>query len=312
MQGDPAIFVLQANENWVTDIIVSDFLNQTSLPVAKRADDADIIWMVASWCWNHIDPSVLKTKKVVCTVHHIVPEKLNVQDFLARDQFVDVYFVYTHQTANIIRTLSKKPIARIAHWVDDRVWPVTDRLEARSRLEIEQDDFVIGSFQRDTEGRDLTSPKLEKGPDILCDLLERMSKERQITVLLGGWRREYVLRRMSDAGVKVIYRQLPPQAVVKDMYASCDLYLCTSRLEGGPMCILEASIMKVPILSTDVGIARDVLHPSQIFNPSTWDYSLPSEEAISHSYARALERDPKKLILAYDAVFRQIFSPTSR
>ena len=308
MQGDPAIFVLQANENWVTDVYVTDFLSQTSLPVVTDPAEADIIWMVASWCWNHIHPSILKAKKVVCTVHHIVPEKFNVSEFLARDEYVDVYFVYTHQTANIIRSISKKPIARVAHWIDDKLWPITDRAEARSRLGMQQGDFVVGSFQRDTEGKDLKSPKLEKGPDILCDLILRMAQDRKVTVLLGGWRREYVLERLTGKNITVIYRMMPPQAVVKDMYAACDLYLCTSRHEGGPICILESSIMKVPILSTDVGISRDILHPSQIFDPASWDFTMPSDEAVSHSYSRALEREPKKLIMSYDSVFRQIFS----
>ena len=34
--------------------------------------------------------------------------------------------------------------------------------------------FIIGSFQRDTLGSDLISPKLEKGPDILADKLIEM------------------------------------------------------------------------------------------------------------------------------------------
>ena len=312
MPGRPKIFVLQANENWVTDVYVSDFLRHTSLQTVSRPEDADIVWLLASWCWNHIHPRTLEEKRVVCTVHHIVPEKFDPTSFMQRDRFVDVYFVYTLETANFIRRYSQKSIVKVAHWIDPVVWPVTDRASARERLGLQKDDFVVGSFQRDTEGSDLTSPKLEKGPDILCDLLERMSSTRKITLLLGGWRREYVVRRLSgNSNIEIVYRELPPQEVIRDMYAASSLYLCTSRYEGGPMCILESAVMRVPILSTRVGIADEVLHESQIFSPDTWDFTMPSDEAVEHAYRRAMDRLPKKMIDSYDFTFRHIFSPTT-
>ncbi len=308
MFANPSVYVLRANENWITDVHVDDFVSRTSLPVAATPESADIVWLHAGWCWRHISPKTLAEKKVVCTVHHIVPEKFNAAEFAERDRFVDVYFVYTFETAKFIRAHSKRPIARIAHWVDPDRWCVTDRSEARYRLGIPQGSFVVGSFQRDTEGSDLTSPKLEKGPDVLCDVIERLNAHKKVTVLLGGWRREYVLNRLERAGISTVYLHLPPQEVVKDMYASCDLYLCTARREGGPMCLLEASIMRVPLLSTRVGISEDVLHPSQIFDPASWDFSLPSQDAIDHSYRRAAERDPRSIIIMYDSAFRQIHS----
>jgi glycosyltransferase involved in cell wall biosynthesis len=308
MSDSPSVFVLQANEEWVTDVIAADFLAGTSLPIAKSPQEADIVWLFASWCWNHIRPDVLAAKTVICTVHHIVPSKFDVHTFMARDQFVNVYFVYTEETAAVIRQHSGKPIVRVAHWIDAARWPITPRDEARKRIGITPEEFVIGSFQRDTEGSDLTSPKLEKGPDILCDLIERMPTTREITILLGGWRREYVLNRLKGLGARILYRKMAPQDVIKDMYASCDTYLCTSRYEGGPLCILETAIMRVPIMSTNVGIAADVLHPTQIFDPYKWDFTLPSDDAISYSYSRAIERDPATMIRAYDGIFRQIFS----
>jgi len=304
MSDRAKIYILKPDEGWVVDLIGSDFERLTGLEVVDQPENADIVWLLGSWCWNRIDPEVLRQKTVVCTVHHIVPEKFNVSSFRQRDKFVDVYFVYTHETSKIIRQHSRRSIARVAHWIDPTVWPITPRDDARGRLGISRDDFVVGSFQRDTEGSDLISPKLEKGPDILCDLIERMSENRPITLLLGGWRREYVLSRASHmSNVKVVYKQLPPQDTIKDMYAACDLYLCTSRHEGGPMCLLEAPVMRVPILSTRVGIAEDVLHPSQIIAPATWDFSMPTQEAIDFSYSRALERGPSLVVASCDSLF---------
>jgi hypothetical protein len=41
-----------------------------------------------------------------------------------------------------------------------------------------------------------------------------------------------------------------------------DWYLVTSRVEGGPQSILEASYRKTKILSTMVGLAPEILHPN--------------------------------------------------
>ena len=43
---------------------------------------------------------------------------------------------------------------------------LNNKNELRNKYGFNFNDFVIGSFQRDTEGKDLTSPKLIKGPDI--------------------------------------------------------------------------------------------------------------------------------------------------
>jgi glycosyltransferase involved in cell wall biosynthesis len=46
---------------------------------------------------------------------------------------------------------------------------------------------------------------------------------------------------------------------VSELYNCLDLYLVTSRHEGGPQALLECSLNKTPILSTDVGMANEVL-----------------------------------------------------
>ena len=310
MQGQLKIFVLQPGEGWIVDTIGEDFISHTGMTVVHRPEDADIIWLLGSWCWDRIDASLLKKKIVVCSVHHIVPEKFDQTQFMLRDRFVDAYFVYTAETADTIRRISRRPIARVAHWVDPNKWFPVDKGAARVRLGINPDEIVIGSFQRDTEGKDLTSPKLEKGPDIFCDVVERVNQATPVRVLLGGWRREYVIGRLHAAGVKHIFMQLPPQETVRDMYAACDYYLCTARHEGGPQCILEAAAMRVPIVSTPVGIARDVLHDTQIIDPKAWFPSPLTEEALDYAHKSAMLRDPKKLILSYDSTFEKVYEIT--
>ena len=43
---------------------------------------------------------------------------------------------------------------------------------------------------------------------------------------------------------------------INELYNLLDLYVVSSRFEGGPQSILECGITKTPIISTNVGIAK--------------------------------------------------------
>ena len=55
-----------------------------------------------------------------------------------------------------------------------------------------------------------------------------------------------------------------------------DLYIVASRVEGGPQSIMECSLANVPIISTDVGIASQVLSKESIYNFNRYNNPLPN------------------------------------
>ena len=144
----------------------------------------------------------------------------------------------------------------------DAFHPLTDpteRSQLRRQLEIPEDRIVIGSFQKDGNGWGSgDTPKLIKGPDILCDVLERVAKELPITVLLTGPARGYVKKRLKSAGVPFVHRNIPRAEDLAPYYRALDLYLITSRAEGGPKSLLEAMASRVPVVTTPVGMAKDI------------------------------------------------------
>jgi glycosyltransferase involved in cell wall biosynthesis len=51
----------------------------------------------------------------------------------------------------------------------------------------------------------------------------------------------------------------PPQAQIRDFYASCDVWLCSSENEGFCLPLLEAMACRTPIVSTPVGGSIDLV-----------------------------------------------------
>lgn len=134
------------------------------------------------------------------------------------------------------------------------------RNNIRSSLGITKDRIIVGSFQKDGVGwGEGNEPKLIKGPDIFCDVIEELAKEYPIHVLLTGPARGYVKRRLQKAGIPFTHKYLKNYPEIVNYYNILDVYLVTSREEGGPKAILESMACGIPIISTKVGQALDII-----------------------------------------------------
>ena len=71
------IFTLAPKENWICDRFVSEWKTNNTSITTENPEQADIIWLLADWCWDQMDLKLLMRKKVVASVHHIVPEKFS-------------------------------------------------------------------------------------------------------------------------------------------------------------------------------------------------------------------------------------------
>lgn len=130
----------------------------------------------------------------------------------------------------------------------------------RKKLGIPKDSIVISSFQKDGNGwEEGLEPKLIKGPDILCNVCIELSKKYPIHILLTGPARGYVKTRLEEAGVPYTHNYLENFLDVAWYYPLADICLVSSRAEGGPKAILEGMASGVPIVSTRVGMAPDII-----------------------------------------------------
>lgn len=261
------IYTNKANENWVCDRFAEEWEKNNPNISTSDINSADIIWIMAGWVWRAIPSNILKSKKVIVTQHHIDEIKFDRAEFNFRDMYVDCYHVTNEITGDFLSKITNKPIHTIPFWANPDLWFNLEKKECRKELGLPIDKYLIGSFQRDTEGFDLKTPKLSKGPDIFCDMVEKFyESNNNIEVVLGGWRRQYIMNRLDTAGIKYHYFKLPPFEVINKLYNSLDLYIVASRVEGGPQALVECALSKTPIISSNVGISDLILPEESIFD----------------------------------------------
>lgn len=321
------IFLLAPHEDWICDRFVQEWLEHNSDISVSDPAQADIVWLLADWAWNQVSYEILRTKRVVTSIHHIVPEKFGAREraeFIARDVITDQYHVPCVHTEKQVRVIldsigSTTPIVTRPFWVNQNQWPTRSNAnESTLRRQLmtrygagdPMTTFLVGSFQRDTEGHDLLSPKKEKGPDQLCDMIEILHAQDKTTrMMLAGWRRQYVMKRLDSANISYRYIERPSLSVVWDLYNIIDLYVVAARYEGGPQSIVECAAMGVPIVSTDVGLAPEILDPRSIFNANNPAQFLDAvknaqtHEAIDFAYKQVSEHFLPKSFSWYIGLF---------
>lgn len=154
-------------------------------------------------------------------------------------------------------------LIRIPIGVDTKLFcPSTpeQKQAARARLGIPDNAVVVGSFQKDGVGwGDGMEPKLIKGPDIFLKAVERLRSNVPVVVMLTGPARGFVKQGLERLGIPFIHLYVQSHAELVACYQALDLYFVTSREEGGPMGLMESMASGVPVVSTAVGMAPDLI-----------------------------------------------------
>lgn len=278
----PKIYINKANENWIIDRLRSEWVEHGN-PFSNFLYFSNLIWVIAPWTQNKNLFIRKGTKKLICSIYHIDEEKFDfseIEKFKERDKFVDAYHVISENSKKQVSKYTQKKIYSIPFWVNDNLWfPMQNKSNLRKKYNISNKAFLIGSFQRDTEGSDLISPKLSKGPDRFIEIAIHLKKEnKNLHVLLAGKRRQYIISKLKENKIDYTYFEMVPNEDLNELYNCLDLYIVTSRVEGGPQAIFESSLTKTPIISTSVGVAPEILHKRSLFNMENFNEAVPDVE----------------------------------
>lgn len=124
------------------------------------------------------------------------------------------------------------------------------RLEARRRLDLSTDGFVVGWVGR-------LSP--EKGPDVMLHALALSAPDCQLSVIGEGPERDSLRSLAEQSGIAsrvVFHGEVASAASVMSAF---DAIVISSRTEGTPITLLEAMSLGVPVIATNVGGIPDVV-----------------------------------------------------
>lgn len=100
-----------------------------------------------------------------------------------------------------------------------------------------------------------------KNPDIFINLV-RKNPHLKFRILGKNWDRILVEELLLSLG-NLEYIELNG-AVKSEHFNGCDIYLCTSEVEGAPMPLLESITAGLSPISSDVGFVRDIFEYFQI------------------------------------------------
>lgn len=273
------IYINNPSENWVVDRLRREWYQHNKNNSAKNIFFSDIVWIISPWTFKTQNFKLLKNKKIVYSIHHIEEEEksLFLEKLKKIDKYIDCYHTISKKYIDTIQTITSKKIHYIPFWIDSKIWfNISDKKLLRKKFGLSSSSYFVGSFQRDSLRINSNLPKLIKGPDIFLDNVIAL-KERipNLEVVLTGRKRDYLINELTKANIKFNYFEMVNQAELNELYNCLDLYIVSSRVEGGPQAIPECALTKTPIVSTDVGMAGDFMSPVSIYEPSKFLESKP-------------------------------------
>jgi glycosyltransferase involved in cell wall biosynthesis len=156
------------------------------------------------------------------------------------------------------RGVDPEKVFCVPYGVDAKVFQpdAASRVAMRKKLGIAAGSSVVGFF-----GKNSSNDDDRKGIDVFTEAILRLSQRLpELVVLIVGPGWQDLVARLNSSGMKCIWSRYV--ADLKDLagfYRALDFYWVTSRIEGGPVTLLEAMSSEVCCLSTPVGLAREII-----------------------------------------------------
>lgn len=286
------IFVFgRDNVGWSIDKdreAIINFLKSNDLKITKNILEAThifCVWYDLLLAWRYkwiLYVKKLLNKRLFAVVTNditVFPKKL---DMLKK--YVDVFIAPSQRIYEYLKG-KKIKVFMIPFFVDPNIFHSVNlsKEDICKKLRIDyskiKNKTIIGSFVRDSLGSDLNQPKWQKNPDLLITILSNLPKEKYL-FLLAGPRRHYIIQKCKAENIpflfygqqSLIYQQKDDillnnldLSIMNYLYNLSDVYIISSKNEGGPKQVLECALTKTLVFSTKVGLVPDFIHPYLIY-----------------------------------------------
>lgn len=160
-----------------------------------------------------------KRKIIATATNKIDPDN---RDYLRAKKWVTLWIAPSKKQFDTLKADGVN-VAYQPFYVDEKVFRKLDksRIEIATLLGIDfgliKDKFLIGSFQRDTLGTDMKSPRWQKGPELLVEILSSLPDKDRWVLVLAGPRRHFIINECEKNGIPYYYYGLKPTTGVDDI-----------------------------------------------------------------------------------------------
>ena len=289
------LYIKSENSNWVLDTIKEEMLGvcqELSIPVVQekfgyKLKDQSIFYTSK---YEVLENFKRQNNKIAFPYYHGDPSLDNkfkklVESIEMNHQWIDRIQVSHSQIEQLILNtgIEESKIHKIPISIDINKFDLRgdqEKERIREVLNIPTSEILIGSFQKDGNGwGEGKEPKLIKGPDIFLTIAKALKdKYDNLSVLLTGPARGYMKKGLSELGIPYYHYFLKDYSDISDFYKALDLYLITSREEGGPRAVLESMASGVPLVTTKVGQAIDLVR----HNKNAWMAESNNTDELVH------------------------------
>lgn len=194
--------------------------------------------------------SLFPNKSQICTINHCLPG-----DDRYPQNFEGVRVLTISKWSRdelLLRGFSDASVINTG--IDESLFRPLDKDYCRSYLGIDSQRPMFGFF-----GKETSNPQDRKGVDTLVSAARLVAAKRPLAALISGEGWEKLTADLEQAGVEVFRRPVETLQEMSYLYGAIDLYLCTSRIEGGPVPVLEAMVCERPVISTPVGHVPELI-----------------------------------------------------
>ena len=122
-------------------------------------------------------------------------------------------------------------------------------------------------------------------PDGIAAIKKVRSENRKVDLVVFGEKVKDPRPLFDEAGFEFEYHYRPTGERLREIYSSCDIYLCPSWYEGLGMPAMEAMACRCALITTDTG--------------GSWDYAIDRETALV-SPPKNIGRLTKNLVAVLD------------
>ena len=241
------------------------------------AAGADVIHAPFWQNLSMVAPELLRQAFVIAHADNPPFFYLKQPEFAAGQTLVDLWVARSREAFDQFTAL-RLPVVHIPYAIDEALFfPIPDKESLRRKFGVPEAAYVIANFHRDSEGSDLHTPKTQKAPELMVAVLKRLRDAgAAFHVLLAGPRRHWIRNELQREGIPFTFVgkqnvdeddygvNILGRTTLNELYNAADLYLIPSRWEGGPQSAMEAAACRCKLLSTPLGVARDILDPASL------------------------------------------------